>query len=502
MTEAAARAAQSQVLIETMSKAGSAKGGAQAHSRGSKPVHQTSDIGNTNDKARDPSANKAARKDTVSNREATTKVSEKPRHRSDKDGDQDNSFEATIDNLGVQSPLDAKATASNLITTPAAWSGIVAQQQTQNNGRGDVAATDFKNAGLPGHLLKQESVVALLDARQRLLSAQDRQDLPADQMTEETVTTPMTVNARETHWAFDKATAAASTRTFESLREKGAQVSPLATATAGEAQAQHAVDGKSAKASLDAIGRPLAQSASVADASPQQNFDGAQDGRSGAREQPSANAGSRRIVDTSAPALADRISYDRSEAADNISAPTQQVRSGILTALKGDAGTAPMPNAPQMIDRPSLAGQVLRTIDLTLSPPDLGTVRLKLSLRASALDIDAEASKAATAKMLDDDRQGLEKSLRDAGYDVKSLKIAETSATANSSLNTSLNNAGSSFQDGSQARANFASHQDGNMQRQGGGTSDQSHQHPRDNKQQASPAPDVGNTRQANAIYI
>ena len=32
------------------------------------------------------------------------------------------------------------------------------------------------------------------------------------------------------------------------------------------------------------------------------------------------------------------------------------------------------------------------------------------------------------AKLLDGDRKGLEQSLRDAGYDVKSLKIADASA--------------------------------------------------------------------------
>ena len=67
----------------------------------------------------------------------------------------------------------------------------------------------------------------------------------------------------------------------------------------------------------------------------------------------------------------------------------------------------------------------MRAIELTLSPADLGSVTLRLSLKSNVLSVEAEATKASTAKLLSDDRDALTKSLRDAGYDVSTLKITD-----------------------------------------------------------------------------
>jgi flagellar hook-length control protein FliK len=222
---------------------------------------------------------------------------------------------------------------------------------------------------------------------------------------------------------------------------------------------------------------------------------------------PSGNASDKRNSDIKASPSIDHEPVDATKLQGSMSGAAQQVKSGVLNALTGDKGSAPQPNAPQLPqDRPVIPGQVLRSIDLTLSPPDLGTVRLKLSLKSNALDIDAEASKASTAKLLDDDRKSLEQSLRNAGYDVKNLKIADASASNNANLNNSQNGAGSSFQDGNQGRMNFAGRQDnGNMQQRREGTlPDQSQQQrsPRDNNQKGSPSSEVASGRQSNAIYI
>jgi flagellar hook-length control protein FliK len=186
-----------------------------------------------------------------------------------------------------------------------------------------------------------------------------------------------------------------------------------------------------------------------------------------------------------------------------ISGPTQQIRNGVIDALSGDAKT---PSTASQIaqNRPMVApGQVLRTIDITLSPENLGTVRLRLSLKSNSLEIDAEASKASTAKLLNDDRKGLEQSLRDAGYDVSSLKIGDMASSNNASLNSSLNGGGSSFQDNGQARANFAGRQDGNMQGRNGATPEQSQQQQsRNNNPKGSPGAETAKTRRSNEIYI
>lgn len=104
----------------------------------------------------------------------------------------------------------------------------------------------------------------------------------------------------------------------------------------------------------------------------------------------------------------------------------QQVKQIVLDALAGKE-TAP-PAAPTVPDRPAAPGYVLRSIEVTLAPPDLGAVRLKLSLKDNALAIDAQASKASTAAMLKDDRGVLEQNLREAGYDVAAVRISDVSA--------------------------------------------------------------------------
>src|SRR5262249_36835919 len=141
-----------------------------------------------------------------------------------------------------------------------------------------------------------------------------------------------------------------------------------------------------------------------------------------------------------------------------------QVRDGVIDALAGKAGElAPNTTATNLQDRAPAPTPVLRSLDLTLSPPDLGSVRLRLSLKSNSLAIEAEGSKAATAKILNDDRTSLERGLRDAGYDVSSLKITETAASNSASPNGQTT--GSPFRDGDQARSNFAGRQDGDSQR-------------------------------------
>lgn len=516
MTDAVGHAAQSQSMVEALTQ--SAKAGGQAHKASAKTAHDADEVDNSEDRRANHTAKSTKKSDDAAEHkhvEKTGKATGKSHHDGERKDDKDKSFADTIDKLGTQSQ-SAPATDNPIVAAlPAGWTADLVFRQTPAGHTQDDAsvATTVSNNGktaLPGNLLKQDSIIALLDARQRLLSAQDAKDTnnttPDANTDETTVATTMTVQARESHWFFGDTASSSNPRVFETLTAKDGKTNPmLASASAPISTQAKDVGTKSAADSATPV--QASHVAAAGDASPRQPFDGQQGSAGNGREQmPSGNTSDKRNSDIKAPASIDHEPVDASDLPGGMSGATQQVKNGVLNALTGDKGSAPQTNAPQMPqDRPVIPGQVLRSIDLTLSPPDLGTVRLKLSLKSNALDIDAEASKASTAKLLDDDRKGLEQSLRDAGYDVKNLKIADASAGSNANLNNSQNGAGSSFQDGSQGRMNFAGRQDnGNMERREGATPDQSQQQRshRDNNQKGSTSSEAASGRQSNAIYI
>ncbi|MET0407032.1 MAG: flagellar hook-length control protein FliK, partial [Hyphomicrobium sp.] len=121
-------------------------------------------------------------------------------------------------------------------------------------------------------------------------------------------------------------------------------------------------------------------------------------------------------------------------------------------------------------------------------------------LKSNSLTIEAEASKASTAKLLNDDRMSLEHGLRDAGYDVSSLKISDVSASGSSNSSGWLTN-GSPAREGDQARSGFTSQQDGQMQRRDGSTSDQASRRQKDERPQSASGEPTGG-RTSDAVYI
>lgn len=511
MTDSVAHAAKSQSMVDAITQSAKTDGRSQkTNFKGTRQTQESDDNENQNGendvKAR--RSDHATSRTSVDKSDKSSKKSDREDH--DKNDDGDKSFEATIDKLGDKAQT-ATTTQNGMVTPlPTGWAAEFTLRHTNGElKRGDESVSptsgNAKSVALPGKLLKQDSIVALLDAKQRLLSAQDSKDAPPDGNTDNTNdATPvaMTVQSRESHWVFDSSASTANPRVFASLMENGGKTDHGAAATVATAAA--AKGGEKAQASPSSQVQTSTVVAS-GDATPRQAFDGQQQSTGNNRDQmPSDNPGEGRATDVKSSAPLEHASLDVSDLPGSVSGATQQVRNGIVDALNGDGRGAAAVNGPSLPqDRPVVPTQVLRTIDLTLSPPDLGTVRLKLSLISNALDIDAQASKASTAKLLDDDRKGLEQSLRDAGYDVKSLKIAESSAAGNASLNSSLNG-GSSFQDGSQARANLSGRQDGNMPRRDGTMSDQQSQQrsPRDDGRRASQTNDAANGRHANAIYI
>lgn len=523
MTETVGGAAQSQNMIETMTQSASAKAGANTHRANAKAAHETQRSDDDEQSSQtDRPAKETRRNDDTSDHSSVKKAGNSSRqsHRDDKkDDDKDKSFEATFDKLGPQS-ASASANANgtqnaNPNTLQAVWSAEVAFRQFAS-GRlpdakvADVAAVsaDSKGAAKPATLLKQESVAALLDAKNKLLSAQDAKSSVADGASDTTVASPIVVQSRESHWIFGNGAATTiNPRVPDTTSGKDGKTNPLAALTLAsslkEASSTKGQDA-AAKTSVDATASAgTAQVASADNAATRQTFDDQPGGGTSGRDQTPGNGVERRVPDVAASKSADHVSPDLADVSGGVAGPTQQIRNGIVDALSGDATTTSTTSQIGQNRPVVVPGQVLRSIDVTLSPENLGTVRLRLSLKSNSLEIDAEASKASTAKLLNDDRKGLEQSLRDAGYDVTSLKIADVASGNNAGLNSSLNGGGSSFQDGSQARPNFSGRQDGNMQGRSGTTPDQSQQQQsRNNNPKSSPGSEMAKARRSNEIYI
>lgn len=328
----------------------------------------------------------------------------------------------------------------------------------------------------------------------RLDTMSDRSKMPTDALPEETLTTNIAVNARETHWMFaDRKATDAGTAAMRLDRN----VLGNSATQDGLASRLHDAMTK-ASAGENAAGGVIEQGA-VANAEPRRHeFDSKRDSGSRSREQTGKGADDRRSAALGAAEKSTRGSLEPSASPTVLPGATQQLKSGILDALTGaERGSVATRATPfQMLEeRPSTSGQVIRALDLTLTPPDLGTVKVRLTLQANTLDINAEVSKASTAKLLNDDRTGLEQSLRDSGYDVSSLKIADVSASNAANLNGSANP-----QNGGEARASFAGRQDADQQRRDGAPSDQSQQ--RSSGGRSGNGTHEPNTRATSGIYI
>jgi flagellar hook-length control protein FliK len=215
--------------------------------------------------------------------------------------------------------------------------------------------------------------------------------------------------------------------------------------------------------------------------------------------QAAPEATDRKAGNAEVPSSVDQILNANTTPAQGQQTATNQVRDGVVNALSGNATDGGTSTAPPAASNHAVAAPVLRTLDLTLSPPDLGSVTLHLSLKSNSLSIEAEASKTSTAKLLSDDRTNLERGLRDAGYDVSSVKITDVSAS-NSSTASGWQPGGSQPRDGEQARPGFGGRQDGEMQRRDGSMSDQSQRRQREENPQQTGEAATG--RLASAVYI
>ena len=472
------------------------------------------DESDSQDVTKDYSRSKAA-SDSDSAVSRTEKSSARKRSKSDA-ADDEASFTDTIDNIGQQEPNAGANVArsdnwpQNTLAAPVA-SNSLTQQQTPEIAQ--KPAENQQRTMRPVNLMREDSIVALMDAKARLLPNNDiakavenapqdtlplQQDLQSDAFENAMDPTQATVNGQETHWNFNDKTIADA-----ALQASGVQsedriaprvFSPFRVAESLQKPARPS-DDSSALVQAQAVTAP--QSADTSEDS----FLADKDQTGPGLQQPATGDPEiRKIVKSEPSDTIERVLSVDPKPTQGTANVTAQVRNGVVDALAGNAGELnPSTTVADLQDRAPSPPPVLRSLDLTLSPPDLGSVRLRMSLKSNALEIEADASKAATAKILIDDRTSLERGLRDAGYDVTSLKITDVSSS-NATNSSGQQANGWPTRDGDQARSNFAGHQDGGSQHREGATYDQSQRRQQGQSQQTSA--DLASGHAGGAVYI
>lgn len=518
MTKAVAGAGQSaaQSVLDAVSQAASARAGMRkANAKVAQDDEPQPENRAREPRSRDATSSEAPDRDRVEN---DGKVARRREHGDAKDSDDsDTSFAATIDSIDRPAPQIASTDATQGAQQAMRWTPEMAFGQIGLNGRGQRTPTDVAavstNAETPMRspkLLKSESITALLAAQNRMLSGEGTDtDAASNDAADATQATPIVVDSLKTHWRFGADATSAGTLQPPTPTDGHAVSNPLAMLNAtGAAKGKDdtAQTAASDKIKLETASAPTPAAVTPAgDTQARQSFDGQQGGGASPRDHAPNGAGERKVSDSIASRSVEHASSDATGVTAGLSPATTQVRNGVLDALTGGTGDTKPSGAPATLaDRPAAPAQVLRTMELTLSPPDLGSVKLKLSLKSNELSIEAETSKAATAKILNDDRDSLKQNLQNAGYDVSALKITDASASSAMGSNSSQTGSqtGSPFQDNSQARASFAERQGGDTQRRDSAAQDQGQQRSGRDNPRGSEATDTTAPRQGNAVYI
>ena len=101
--------------------------------------------------------------------------------------------------------------------------------------------------------------------------------------------------------------------------------------------------------------------------------------------------------------------------------PVQQIASRIAAELPW-AGPDGMGAAPATTSRLAQLEPV-KVLTIQLHPADLGTVTVRMTLKADAMDVQVETGRRATARLIDADRDALAGLLRSAGYHVEAVTV-------------------------------------------------------------------------------
>lgn len=473
-----------------------------------------------NDPKSESSTQSAPREDvdaTAAQVNKTQKTSQR-KHGKGKSDDDNSSFEDTFDSIGQDQTKDASPkSAGGTDTSP----DLLVAQLTSDRAiatNTDSAPTQADTSQAPvraAALMQQKSILALMDAKNKILAnsgspktddgtdnvAVDHDAIPQD--TTELV--PVSINRRETHWNFnsDAMTSVASQlsaiNTGKSTPSAAVLAQNIASVTTAKGQGPDVKLSSNAPQSVAPPTPAMANTDQNTNASLNNNSGNKSDAQPQSHMEIASEVAKKAEKPDAASSLDQIFTTSKSPNA-NAASVSNQVRDGVITSLAPNA--TEVSTAPSVVDVPTrpTTAPVMRTLDLTLSPADLGSVRLRLSLRSNSLSIEAEASKASTAKLLNDDRPNLERGLKDAGYDISSMKITDASASSSMNSNGWQTN-GSPSRDGDPSRSGFMGRQDGEMQRRDGSPSDQAQRRPRESNPQPAPA-EVASSRSGNAVYI
>ena len=173
-------------------------------------------------------------------------------------------------------------------------------------------------------------------------------------------------------------------------------------------------------------------------------------------EDPSARDSAKRGVTTD-PAIASSKSTTgvRSSSFQDVSSgltpPYQQIRSAVAEAIVGAGAAQPTDYVSLYADRPTSPTLTLKTLEISLEPPDLGRVNVKMNLASRDLKLEIEASKASTAQMLSNDKASLKRELLSDNSDLSSVLVSITSSVSDAGSARSTGNGDQPFSGNSRA---------------------------------------------------
>jgi hypothetical protein len=147
--------------------------------------------------------------------------------------------------------------------------------------------------------------------------------------------------------------------------------------------------------------------------------------------------------------------------------PLHQVVAAITTDGLGASAEPAAAGAPDPATASGPERQLVRTLDIRLEPPDLGSVTVKLRLTGQHLTLRISADSATTAQSLEQDRDTLASMLRGNGYSPEISAVRHEPAAATAMLTASAADSAASGQSGANQAGSQGS-ADGGARSQGG----------------------------------
>ncbi|VIO80417.1 flagellar hook-length control protein FliK [Bradyrhizobium ivorense] len=149
----------------------------------------------------------------------------------------------------------------------------------------------------------------------------------------------------------------------------------------------------------------------------------------------------------------------------------QQVANAVVAELEGAAQPAPAAAPDLASSQGNAPDQPLKILTISLEPPDLGNVTVRLRLVGEAVSVHLAADRKDTSQMLDQQRDSIRELMQSAGY------VADVAPVRHGSLD--------GFQAGSnQSQASFAGQQQSSQPQGGPGGSGTSSGQPQDGAKQ------------------